>query len=176
MTRIKIHLHWRLARPARGAELVKLKRAREHVARTVGSDPSNVPICHPIRWPGSWHRKAEPRLCEILAVDPDREIEHEIALAVLGERGQVVRSSEKEEVAAADNDRVDWAKSIRQIISGSSYHPALVPLAASCASHRVPQQAADKLLRALLANSAPSDPERERRRQVYRDQRLTHAP
>ena len=161
----KIHLHWRLARPARGAELVKLKRAREHVARTVGSDPSNVPICHPIRWPGSWHRKAEPRLCEILAVDPDREIELEIALAVLGERGQEVRSSEKEEVAAADNDRVDWAKSIRQIISGSSYHPALVPLAASCASHRVPQQAADKLLRALLANSAPSDPERERRRQ-----------
>ena len=161
----KIHLHWRLARPARGAELVKLKRAREHVARTVGSDPSNVPICHPIRWPGSWHRKAEPRLCEILAVDPDREIELEIALAVLGERGQEVRSSEKEEVAAADNDRVDWAKSIQQIISGSSYHPALVPLAASCASHRVPQQAADKLLRALLANSAPSDPERERRRQ-----------
>jgi hypothetical protein len=162
----KIHLHWRLSKPARGAEqLAKLKRARGLVARIVGADTSNVPICHPIRWPGSWHRKAEPRLCEIVEVDPDGEIDLDAALAVLDARGQEARSSETKEVAAADYDRVDWANSIQQIISGSSYHPTLVPLAASCASHSIPQQAADKLLRALLANSAPNDPERERRRQ-----------
>ena len=159
----KIHLHWRLAKPASGAEqLARLKQARGLVARLVGADTSNVPICHPIRWPGSWHRKAEPRLCEIVEVDPDREIDLDAALAGLG--AQVEQPIVKE-IAAASSDQVDWGKSIRQIISGSSYHPTLVPLAASCASHRVPQQAADKLLGALLANSAPSDPERERRRQ-----------
>jgi hypothetical protein len=61
----KLHAHWRLAVPARGAELEDLKLARTLAARLVGGDPSNMPIVHPIRWPGSWHRKAEPRLCEI---------------------------------------------------------------------------------------------------------------
>ena len=38
---------------------------------------------HPIRWPGSWHRKAEPRLCVIETADPDREIVLELALEAL---------------------------------------------------------------------------------------------
>lgn len=63
----KIHLHWRLATPARGASLPRLKILREIATRIVGRDPSNKPICHPIRWPGSWHRKGEPRLCAIQA-------------------------------------------------------------------------------------------------------------
>jgi hypothetical protein len=60
-------LHWRLTRPAQGQEqLAKLKQARDFAARLVGGDPSNKPVCHPIRWPGSWHRKnkSSPRLCE----------------------------------------------------------------------------------------------------------------
>ena len=61
----KLHLHWRLARPASGDELAKLKQARKLAARIVGGDPSNDPTVHPIRWPGSWHRKGKPRLCEI---------------------------------------------------------------------------------------------------------------
>ena len=63
----KLHLHWRLAKPAQGKDaLAKLKLARELAARLVGGDPSNAPICHPIRWPGSWHRKATPRLARSL--------------------------------------------------------------------------------------------------------------
>jgi hypothetical protein len=53
----KVHLHWRLSHPARGSDLPKLKQARDLAARIVGGDPSNKPVCHPIRWPGSYHRK-----------------------------------------------------------------------------------------------------------------------
>ena len=65
-------------RPATGKALAALKRARDLAAGLVGGDPSNKPVCHPIRWPGSWHRKAEPRLCEIEQVNADVEIELEV--------------------------------------------------------------------------------------------------
>jgi hypothetical protein len=58
----KLHLHWRLKKPATDEEaLANLKEARTLACTIVGGDPSNNPINHPIRWPGSWHRKAEPR-------------------------------------------------------------------------------------------------------------------
>src|SRR5262249_16868934 len=65
-TGAKLHLHYRLKKPAlTKKQLDKLKYARDLATRLVGGDPTNTPICHPIRWPGSWHRKGEPRLCEI---------------------------------------------------------------------------------------------------------------
>ena len=79
----KLHLHWRLAEPATGKALTLLKQARAAATRLAGGDSSNVPIVHPIRWPGSWHRKAEPRLCTIEATDPDRELVLELALDAL---------------------------------------------------------------------------------------------
>jgi hypothetical protein len=80
----KLHLHWRLKKPAEGKDaLAKLKRARELAIKLTGADPSNAPVCHPIRWPGSWHRKGEPVLCRIDFVDPDREIDLDEALAIL---------------------------------------------------------------------------------------------
>ena len=79
----KLHLHWRLARPARGSDINKLEQARILAARLVGGDPSNTPINHPIRWPGSWHRKAEPRLCAIETVNADTELELNVALELL---------------------------------------------------------------------------------------------
>ena len=80
----KLHLHWRLAQPARGADdLTALKSARASATRLVNGDSTNDPVNHPIRWPGSWHRKKEPRLCSILAVDPDIEITLAAAIAAL---------------------------------------------------------------------------------------------
>src|SRR5262249_9186448 len=80
----KLHAHWRLKEPARGADIAKLKRLRKLATALVGGDPSNVPACHPIRWPGSWHRKARPRLCEILSTDHlDNEIDLDTALTIL---------------------------------------------------------------------------------------------
>jgi hypothetical protein len=68
----KLHLHWRLRRPATGEDVALLKQARDLAARLVGGDPSNKPVCHPIRWPGSWHRKAEPVMCLIEESHSDR--------------------------------------------------------------------------------------------------------
>jgi hypothetical protein len=61
-TEPKLHLHYRLKVPAgskKGQE--KLKLARRLAAKIVGGDPSNVPLVHPIRWPGSLHRKGISR-------------------------------------------------------------------------------------------------------------------
>ena len=72
----KLHLHWRLKKPTRSfADHQKLKRARLLAQRLAGSDASAVPLVHPIRWPGSWHRKAEPRLAKIVGGNVDAEIE-----------------------------------------------------------------------------------------------------
>jgi len=79
----KLHLHWRLAKPAQGDDLKKLKKARALVAAIAGADPSNIPAVHCLRAPGSWHRKAEPRLCEIVDPHPDVEIDLDEALAAL---------------------------------------------------------------------------------------------
>jgi hypothetical protein len=48
----KLHIHWRLAQPARTRDqLKKLKRARELAAKIVDGDPTCAPINHPLRWP-----------------------------------------------------------------------------------------------------------------------------
>jgi hypothetical protein len=80
----KLHAHWRLKEPARGADIAKLKRARRIATELVGGDTTNVPACHPIRWPGSWHRKAAPKLCEIEDTNHvDDELDLDMALAAL---------------------------------------------------------------------------------------------
>ena len=40
----KLHLHWRLAHPAQGGDLAKLKQARDLAARIVGGDPTSNPV------------------------------------------------------------------------------------------------------------------------------------
>ena len=70
----RLHTYHRLKAPARGpAELAKLKQARMLAATIAGADASNNSVVHPIRWPGSWHRKAEPKLCRIVS-SSDNEI------------------------------------------------------------------------------------------------------
>jgi hypothetical protein len=77
----KLHLHWRLRKPATDKDaLAKLKQARDLACTIVGGDRTNIPVNHPIRWPGSWHRKAEPRLAKIIALNAEHEIELDWAL------------------------------------------------------------------------------------------------
>ena len=80
----KLHMHYRLKAPAGSkGEQEKLKLARKVATTIVGSDPSNVPLVHPIRWPGSLHRKGDPKLCRILSLNPDAEIDLDAALKIL---------------------------------------------------------------------------------------------
>jgi hypothetical protein len=99
----RVHLHWRLSRPATTDEdKAVLKECRNlaaymltflHPEGTVGGDRSGVPVIHPMRWPGSYHRKVEPTMAWG-EYDRDQEID----LAVAYERlraavpGTAVRS------------------------------------------------------------------------------------
>jgi hypothetical protein len=81
----RLHVYWRLAKPTRTPEEhARLKEARDLAARLIGSDTSAVPSVHPIRMPGSWHRKtATPRLTRIVGGDPDAEVVLDEALEKL---------------------------------------------------------------------------------------------
>jgi uncharacterized protein DUF3987/primase-like protein len=81
----KLHLYWRLKKPAANPdELEKLRRARDLAAVFVGGDGSNNPISHPLRCPGSWHTKTDtPRLCSIVGGNTDSELDLDDALGRL---------------------------------------------------------------------------------------------
>jgi hypothetical protein len=80
----KLHIHWRLRTPTRTKEEhQKLYAARRAATQLVGGDASNKSIVHPMRWPGSWHCKAEPRLARIVGGDPEKEIGLDEALQKL---------------------------------------------------------------------------------------------
>jgi Protein of unknown function (DUF3987) len=80
----KLHVYYLLKVPARGQdELAKLKAARRFATKLVGGDGSNISIVHPIRWPGSIHRKGDPKLCRIASCNPDIEIDLDAALGIL---------------------------------------------------------------------------------------------
>jgi hypothetical protein len=156
----KLHLHWRLAAPASGDALKKLKRARDIAARIVGGDPSNKSVVHPIRWPGSWHRKAAPRLCQIKALDPDREIDLAGALDVLIQAAPEAAKS-KDNTATGKADQEDWPELVGDIITGRSFHQPLVSLAARLVGSGTRDGTTVNLLRAIMsASTAEHDPRR----------------
>jgi Primase C terminal 2 (PriCT-2) len=82
----KLHLHWRLAEPTRdAADHERLREARALAAELVGADKSATSIVHPLRWPGSWHRKTDmPRIARLMT-NPESEIELGDALERLRE-------------------------------------------------------------------------------------------
>lgn len=85
----KVHLHWRLRKPtATPDEHAVLKEARRLATELVGGDGTNIAIVHPIRWPGSWHRKSTPRLAKVVAVS-ENEIDLTEALEILREAAGV---------------------------------------------------------------------------------------
>jgi len=81
----KCHVHWRIKVPTKTpAEHLLLREARKLAIDLVGADPSSKPLVHPLRWPGSWHRKGQPKLAEIIESN-DVEIDLQEALAILRE-------------------------------------------------------------------------------------------
>jgi hypothetical protein len=119
----KMHLHWRFKKPARTrAELALAREAREIATRIADGDGTGVALVHPFRWPGSWHRKAAPRLARIVH-STDNEIDLEEAVAMLRnvadgddddppDGGGNLKASNPADVAAAleiiPNADVDW--------------------------------------------------------------------
>jgi hypothetical protein len=124
----KLHLHWLLKKPARGGDRDFLEEARKLVIKIVGSDPSHAPISHPIRWPGSLHRKGEPKPCRIVAENPEHEIDLSAALAVLKKAAPAANDNPDTEhdSQAAPN----WGELIGAVHSSESYHEPITRLAA----------------------------------------------
>jgi hypothetical protein len=151
----KLHLHWRLAVPARGEALRDLKRARELACRIAGADGTTITVVHPMRWPGSWHRKGAPVLRRMEACNPDIEIDLGDALARL-------REARPQDKAAAPNGGEDhepreggqWATLLREILTSESYHEPLTRLAAKLLGSGMNDGAAVKYLRGLMMNVA----------------------
>jgi hypothetical protein len=110
----KLHLHWRLRLPAQGGDLAKLKQARDLAARLVGADPSNKSVCHPIRWPGSWHRKQTPTPCIIKAANPDQEIALDTALAALRASSPATAENSK-----AATPPAEWRELVKGVDQGA---------------------------------------------------------
>src|SRR5262249_20327565 len=155
--------------------LEKLKQAREIAARLVGGDPSNVPVCHPLRWPGSWHRKGSPRLCEIETNRPDQEIGLDEALAVLKAREADIRAKLAhfdtliaffglEDFArkwgrtkAQPSEKVSgvegWKEPLANIARGEDLHNSIAVLAAKLVAAGTDDGAAVNLLRTIVRGS-----------------------
>jgi len=155
----KLHLHWRLRVPARGDMLRELKQARDLASRLVGGDPSNKPVCHPIRWPGSWHKKAEPVLCRIDTANPDQEIDLTGALAALtAAQPKTGGNGPADGWDYREHARSDWSSLIAGILSGNDYHHGLVVIASKLIASGMGEGTAANMLRGLMeASSAPHD-------------------
>jgi len=131
----KLHLHWRLTEPTRDAAAhATLKQARSLAAALVGGDRSNAPLVHPIRWPGSWHRKASPRLAVII-MESGAELELGDALEILADALPAAETTGKAIPAAGAGappeigEARDTSALIRQILTAAEYHAPLVTLA-----------------------------------------------
>ena len=80
----KGHLHWKLARPARGPDSLRmLRRARDIATLIAGADPTGTPPVHPLRWPGTWNRKTEPAVMARIIEETTSTIDLAEALAAL---------------------------------------------------------------------------------------------
>ena len=133
----KLHLHWRLDEPTRdAASHADLKAARSLAMELVGADPTSKPAVHPMRWPGSWHRKGSARLARILA-ETKAEIDLKDALDRLREAQGAARADHEPGPGKAEDKRADEKSGesretnelIAAILTGADYHAPIAALA-----------------------------------------------
>ena len=155
----KLHAYWVLETPVRGDGIARLKHARRLATSLAGGDRSNVPVVHPIRWPGSWHRKNidKPVLTRIVGgAKGFWDLE-----ALIGKlerateaRGLVVPQT----VVGGRVDERDTKELVKNVVDGSELHDSLVPLAMRMMTRGVPQDMAAAMLEGLMeASAAPRD-------------------
>jgi hypothetical protein len=146
----KLHIHWRLAAPAMNGALDKLKRARKLATAIVGGDASNVPAVHCLRWPGGWHRKGTPRLCELVSVNPDVEIDLEAALAALEATAPPEPTKPNGGDGGEQSNPEDWSILVADIVAGRKLHLSINRLAAKYIRSGMSAGAAVNHLRGLM--------------------------
>ncbi len=157
----RLHLHWRLSEPTRDADAHRaLKRARALATGLVGGDASNAPVVHPIRWPGSWHRKLQPRLSRTVSLT-----EHEIDLQGALERLRDVTDAQGAtasppsraglpEPVSAGEER-ETAELVQEMLRGRDYHAPLAALAMRFLKSGMPDAQAVLVLRGVMGGVPP---------------------
>jgi hypothetical protein len=153
----KLHLHWRLNQPATGLALAALKKARMLASRLVGGDSSNDPVNHPIRWPGGYHNKTEPRLCKIIALNADIEVDLDTALEALEKAaaaGGVSVGAARSSSGGHAGGVKDWTELFGGILEGNDLHANTTRFAAKLVTLGVTGGAAVNMIRGLLEHSA----------------------
>lgn len=153
----KAHLHWRLSEPTReAADHARLKEARSLATAMVGGDATNKPVVHPIRWPGSWHRKGSPRLARIVELREAAEIDLGDALERLREAaaaagiGAGARTDTGEGPTAGTGEARDTAELVRAVLAAEDYHAPLAALAMRLLAGGTPDAQAVMLLRGIM--------------------------
>jgi AAA domain-containing protein len=153
----KLHLHWLLDHPTRQAvEFDFLTEIRKKAATLIGSDPTSITAVHPMRWPGSWHLKAAPRLARTIEFRP--EIEISLAAALEKVRKALERAPEifqASGLAPRPLGPVNETELEQAIITGATYHAACTSLVGRWAQHGVPFLDAQKRLHDLFDNVPP---------------------
>jgi len=152
----KLHLYWRTTEPATGADLARLKEACRLAALLVDGDPTAASAVHPMRWPGSWHRKGAPKLATIVSLHPDVEIELGDALERLQEAVGDDPAAEAGGRDKASEAAADVAELVANILAGRSLHDSITRLAAKWVGSGMYPGAAVSTLRALM-EQAPAD-------------------
>jgi|GEM_PF-4603102 len=150
----KVHAHWRLTEPATGEDLAKLKAARKLGVRLVGADPSGVSLVHCFRAPGSFHRKGEPKLATILALNAEIEVELKDILDWLDFLSPAPWVDKKTISSTETDHRPDKDQETDELLaaiySGASYHDPIVKLSARLAGSGMYHGAIVIHLRALM--------------------------
>ena len=146
----KLHAYWRLSEPATSPErLHTLKVCRRVATAIAGGDPTNITLVHPIRWPGSWHRKNpdQPRLAQIARDRCDASIEltlNQIMMRLKAAAPDTFKSVAGDGAAPAPgerSDKRDTKELIEGIVSGEKLHPNLAPLNGARRADRQPNAA-----------------------------------
>ncbi len=158
----KLHLHWRLNEPTRAAgDHRRLKQARVLATGLVGGDATNKPVVHPIRWPGSWHRKGTPRLARIVVLT-NAELDLGDALERLGEAAAAARSTSAADAAPTapppgEGEERDTSALVCAVLSGGELHAPLVALAMRFVRGGMADAQAVLVLRGILQAIPPAE-------------------
>ena len=119
----KGHAHWRLAKPARGPEQLRmLRRARDIATLLAGGDPSATPPVHPMRWPGTWNLKTDRPVMARIVEENDSTIDLADALAALEEAAQLANLTTPRNVPHLAQPDTTPAE-VAQIVDWLSFYP-----------------------------------------------------
>jgi hypothetical protein len=177
----KRHLYWILREPATTPEDIGKLAVAQRLAIALIDGDLTITLVHPMRWPGSWHRKGKARPCTINSFNAGAEIDLDDTLEILSKavdeaspdvRARLNKAKANGKAAngfdahATDHrtpqDRVDeWGDLVDNVMSGVDYHDSINRLAMKLLRTGMDDRAVRNMIQGLM----------ERTEEEARDQR-----